>query len=739
VIAAMLLLLAGVAVFGWLWFTVEVPEPNDFATSQATIVTYSGDREEGRPRELGRFSTENRVAVPLSEIPEELQQAVVAAEDRTFYENRGISPTGIARAAWNNLRGGELQGASTITQQYVKNFYLSQDQTFDRKITEIILALKIDATRSKQQILEDYLNTIYFGRGAYGVETAAQAWFREPVRRVNLEQSVVLASVIQSPSLSDPATGGQAAADRLQNRADYVLDGMVALGFLDEATAATTEIPEIAEPRRSNALTGPRGHVLAAVREELLALGFTPADIDSGGLRVETTIDRQAQQAAVDAVREEFPTIDAQGVHVGLAAVEPGSGAIRAMYGGPNYVDEAYNYATQGWMQGASTFKAFTLAAGLEEGISLDSQFSGNSPFVVESDLNPATREIRNEGGRSFGEYIDLRTATANSVNTAFVDLTMTVGPDRVVDALERAGVPTERPDGTPTGLEANSRVTLGTAVVTPLVMANAYATLAAEGVAGEPYLVQRVSRADGQRLYRAEPEVRDAFDPLVTADVTSALRGVVEFGSGTRALALGRPAAGKTGTAGEEGITGSSWFAGYTPQLAAAVGFCRYECRPSDDLDGVGGLPTFFGGEYPARIWTAFMIGAMEGLPVEELQEPAFVGEPLIPTPTETPTPTPTETPSPTREPEGPPASPEPEPEPEPEQPEQPEQPGEGEQPPDEGDDAGSGDQQSGDPPGQDVDPPTDDAGGGPGNGDGDAAPVTPPDVPQGEQLDVG
>ncbi len=640
------LVAVGLAAFAVLWFTIDVPEPNDFATSETTIVYYAGGQ-----REIGRFSSENRESVELEQVPEHVQQAVLAAEDRDFYDNVGISVSGIARAVWNNLTTGSTQGGSTITQQYVKNYYLTLDQTYWRKIEEIILALKVEARVSKDQILEDYLNTVYFGRGAYGIQTGAEAWFRTDVEDLTVSEGAVLAAVLQSPSSYDPQNGPEAEA-ALEARFDYVIEGMVSEGWLSGAEAAEQSMPDIARPPSGNALGGPNGHVLAAVRAELLELGYTETQIDSGGLRVVSTFSRKAQRAVNEAVTSQFPAGDTDGVHVGVAAVEPGTGAVRAMYGGPDYVERSLNNATQSYLQGASTFKAFTLGAGLENGISLDSRFAGNSPFEIPGDTSE-TRFVRNEGDQSYGELIDLRRATASSVNTAFVDLTTTVGPEAVKDVALRLGVPETLPNGEPSGLIANARITLGTASVTVLDMAQAYATLAAEGVYADAFMVGQVRSQDGEVLYRHENAADRVIDVDVVADITSALQGVVTNGSGSAAQALGRPSAGKTGTAGAEGVTAYSWYVGYTPQLAAAVGFFRYEGKPTDDLDGVGGLSTFFGGAYPARTWTAFMIGALDGEPVLPFPPEAGVGTVLRPTPTATPTPTRTPTPEPTRTPE--------------------------------------------------------------------------------------
>jgi membrane peptidoglycan carboxypeptidase len=676
------LVVAGLAAFAVLWFTIDVPAPNDFATSETTIVYYADGTNE-----IGRFSTENRVSVPLLDVPEHVQQAVLAAEDRTFYENRGISVPGIVRAAWNNLTTGSTQGGSTITQQYVKNYYLTLDQTYWRKIEEIILALKIDATLSKDQILEDYLNTVYFGRGAYGIQTGGQAWFRTDVQDLSVSQGATLAAVLQSPTSLDPRSGDEA-KQALANRFDYVIDGMVDEGWLSEQEAAEQSLPKSSKPPSGNALGGTNGYVLATVRDELLAVGFTGEEIDSGGLRVVSTFDRKAQRAVRDAVEAEFPTVDAEGVRVGIAAVEPGTGALRAMYGGEDYVERSINNATQSYIPGASTFKAFALAAGLEDGVSLQSRFQGNSPYLIEGDTNPATNTVRNEGGRSYGELVDLQYATAQSINTAFVDLTMTVGPDAVMDAALRAGLPDTYPDGTSNGLLPNARITLGTAAVSPLQMAESYATLAAEGMHADPHTVASVSDRDGALRYEHETSRERRLEADVTADVTSALQSVVTSGTGTAAQALGRPAAGKTGTAGPEGVTQSSWYVGYTPQLATAVGYFRGEGTVTDDLDGAGGLPTFFGGAYPARTWTTFMTGALDGEAVEQFPPASGIGTVLSPPPppppvapppppttdapreqpqpTPEPPPSPQPTPQPTAPPE-PPPSPQPTPEPQP------------------------------------------------------------------------
>ena len=288
--------LALVALIGIAYAATPIPQPNDLISAQTTIVYFDDGKTE-----IGRFGEQNRIIVPLDQVPDHVQKAVLAAEDRSFYENRGISPTGIARAFWNNLRGGSTQGGSTITQQYAKNAYLSQERTYTRKMKEFFIAVKLDRRDDKDSILEDYLNTIYFGRGAYGIQTAAQTYFGKDAKNLTVEEGAVLASVIRSPANYDPVED----ADRLQGRFDYVLNGMVANGWLEAGERDGMQVPELAEAKK------PRGgtdfYLMDTVRRELKVNGFTDQDIDLGGLRVTSTFDRRSQRAAVRAVRQERP------------------------------------------------------------------------------------------------------------------------------------------------------------------------------------------------------------------------------------------------------------------------------------------------------------------------------------------------------------------------------------------------------------------------------------------------
>jgi membrane peptidoglycan carboxypeptidase len=636
----LLLVVAAVSVA---YARTSIPSPNQLVQAQTTIVYYDNGTTE-----IGRFGDQNRINVRLAQVPEHVRHAVLAAEDRTFYQNRGVSPTGIVRAFWNNLRGGSTQGGSTITQQYAKNAYLSQERTYKRKAKEFFIAVKLDRRDDKDKILQDYLNTIYFGRGAYGIQTAAQTYFGKDVSKLSVAEGAVLASVIRSPAGYDPDRH----PERLQGRFDYVLNGMVRQGWLSSSARTGLTVPKTVA--KSQPKGGTNYFLMASVRKELRSKGFADAEIDLGGLRVVTTFNRKAQRAAVRAVRRERPTQNAKGVHIGLSAVRPGTGAVVAMYGGETAGN--LNEATQARVQPGSSFKPFALTAALQDDIALRSRFWGNSPFDV-----PGTNQhVNNEFDTDYGSSVDLVRATQDSINTAYVDMTVQLGPKKVVDAAVAAGIPADTP-----GLQANAVTTLGTASVRNIDMANAYATIAAQGERADWHVVQKVTTSGGKSRYIAAPSRTRVFPRDVMADTTYALQQVVRNGTGNEARNLNRPSAGKTGTAAlRPDTTTSAWYVGFTPQLSAAVDF--YKGRGKADLDGVGGLSTFFGGAYPARIWTAFMQGALANTKVVDFPPPAFVGRTLNPVPTFTPSATsssPTTTPSPPATPTTPPVPPTPAP----------------------------------------------------------------------------
>ncbi len=608
------LFLLGVGAIGVAFATIDPPSPNALADAQSSIVYYDDGQTE-----LGRIAELDRESVPLSRVPKHVQQAVLAAEDREFYSNNGISPTGIARSVWQALQGADVQGGgSTITQQYVKNYFLTQDRTLDRKLREMVISIKLDRDQSKDQILEGYLNTIYYGRGAYGIQTASKAYFNKSVEQLTVAEGAVLASVINAPSLFDPALGDKQRTN-LTNRFGYVLDGMVSQGWLNAADRAAATLPQVLPKAPSRVLAGPNGYLMAAVRKELTgSLKLTAEDVDRGGLRITTTINKKAQDAAVAAVDKNFPTTGRlDGVYAGLAAVRPGDGAVVAMYGGKDYQTRQFSSATDARIPAGSTFKAFTLIAALQQQISTKSLWDANGPL---RDPALGTAVVNNYGNRSFGT-VDLRRATAVSANTAYVRLNLRVGPQATMDAAIAAGLPP-----TTVGLDALPLNVLGTAAPTVLDVANSYATIAAEGKRATPYLIAKVTSATIDVSYTAAPKTQDAFSREVAADAIDALRGVTsEGGTAARAANLGRPVAGKTGTSED---VHSVWFSGFVPQLSTAVAMYKDVDGVQQPLENIGGQAQVASSSYPLSIWLDFMSAALDGVQQRDFPPRAGIGD---------------------------------------------------------------------------------------------------------------
>ncbi|MBD3784713.1 MAG: penicillin-binding protein, partial [Micrococcales bacterium] len=628
----------GLAGFFVAYALTDVPQPNEMVTAQASIVYYSDGKTE-----MARLSDEggNRTSVKLADISPNMQHAILAAEDRDFYQNSGISPTGIARAVWVAIKGGQAtQGGSTITQQYVKNYFLTQDRTLSRKAREILISLKIDKQQSKDQILENYLNTIYYGRGAYGIETASRSYFGVSAKDLTPAQAALLAAVIRGPSFYDPTLGDQQKANA-EKRSAYILDAMVAKNWLTPAERQKATFPKVLAytPRR---LSGPLGYSVDLIKKELIGkYKLTDADIQRGGLKIISTIDRARQRAAVDAVRAERP--DQADVHEGLVSIKPGDGAVVALYGGSDYAKRELNNATQAKMQAGSTFKIFSLIAALQSGkVSTQSRFQGYSPqYFPEfadkgaSSSNARRGRVENFGNEQFGN-IDLLTATGHSVNTVYAQLNILADPKNTMKAAQDAGVRSK--------LAPNMSDVLGTDYVSVMDMATAYATIAAQGVRAEPYLVKQVDfPAGGAAPIKVKPKTQQVFDKDLMSDVIDAMQQPTKSG-GTASYVgqnLGRPAAGKTGTS--ESFR-SAWFDGYVPQLATAVGLYRADKNggelPMENLPKAGDIT---GGTYPTRIWTAYMKAALQGLSVAAFPEPAHINKDANPPSPTTSAPPPT------------------------------------------------------------------------------------------------
>ncbi len=605
---------AGSTLFAFAWFTVDIPDPNAYVNSQSTIIQYSNGNE------IGRIGAQNREILPLARIPLNVRNAVLAAEDRNFYSNKAFSVTGIARALFNNLKSGSLngEGGSTITQQYAKTAFLSPSRTVQRKIKELVISIKLENSLTKDQIFENYLNTIYFGRGSYGVQTAAQQYFNRNVSQLSLSQSAVIASILRSPGYYDPVLSEEN-AKRLEGRFQYVINGMLSEKWITQDQIAKVKLPTVAPRTTSGSLSGPKGHIIEAVQKEMNKAGFTAEQLQVGGYVIKTTIDQRAQQSAVDSIIKLTPKGAPENLHIGLVAIRPGTGEIIAMYGGADYVKRQLNDATQSIALAGSTFKPFALVAALEQGIPLTSMWNGDSPQIFD-DLGKEY-EVSNYGNEGWGQQ-DLLFATKHSINTVYVPLGQKAGLERVVDVARRAGIPES------VAMVPAPSVSLGVASPHVIDVANAYATFAAQGIKSTPYLVASVTGPNKGVLYEGQQQTQEVFSKDVMADLTYALKEVVNGGTGAAALSLGRPAAGKTGTSQSNA---SAWFSAYTPQLAASVALFRDSA--SESLNGIGGLTSVTGGTFPARIWTAFMKGALKNEPVMSFPAPSNVGglDPIV------------------------------------------------------------------------------------------------------------
>jgi membrane peptidoglycan carboxypeptidase len=543
----------------------------------------------------------NRTTVPLAEVPEQARQAVISAENRTFPKDSGVDLKSTLRAAWSTLTGGQVQGGSTITQQMVRNYYggFSQDRTLTRKLKEIVVAHKVGTTKPKDWILEKYFNTIYFGRGAYGIQAAAKAYYGKDVGDLTTAEGAYLAAAIQQPSVFAEPSGAERA--KAVARWHYVLSGMVKSGALSQTQAGGLTFPTPRENWRTSGLEGQKGYMVQAARDELNRRGYTDDEIDKGGLKIVTSFDRDLMRMAKDAVTSLVPAGTPKAVRTGLAAVEPDTGAVVAFYGGKDYLKQQFDNAFAAKVQAGSGFKPYVLAAALGAGHDLNTVVDGDSPQYFNGTA------VKNDSGRSYGD-VDLVTATENSINTAYVNLGLQVGLKNVVSMAEGMGIPAaqlRQHASAPT-------LSLGVASVSPVQQAGAYATFAADGVHRETHVLRSVADTSGHTETITAKSTR-AFGADVADDASFALSQVVESGTGTGArLADGRPMAGKTGTT-DSGK--AIWFTGYTRQLAASVAIFRGDNRPVS----IPGYATY-GGALPAAIWKAFMTKAMNGMPMEDV-----------------------------------------------------------------------------------------------------------------------
>ena len=566
---------------------------------------------------------EDREVVPLARVPRVLRDAVLAAEDARFYTHGGVDARAIGRAAVQNVRSGRVaQGGSTITQQLAKQSVTGDERTFRRKLAEAVVAVQIEQRHDKDDILERYLNLVALGAGAHGVATGARQWFGVEVEDLTLPQAALLAGMIRAPAGYDPHRH----PDRARSRRDDIIDRMEALGWVDEAAAAAARAAPLGVvPPAPETTAAPWfvDHVLDELQHDpaFAVLGADPqarADrLYRGGLRVETTLDPVWQAAADDAVARILP--DPQDPRAALVALDPRTGEVRALVGGRDRDDAAdpfarFNLAVDGRRQPGSAFKPLVLATALAQGHTLDQAFPGGGSVTI------GDWTVTNFAERDPGP-VSLEDATVGSVNTVYARLVDEVGPEAVARTAAAAGI--RRP------LAPLPSLALGAQEVSPLELAAVQATLAAGGEYRAPSVVRRILGPDGGVLYdRGEVPGERVIDAAVAADVTRALRGVVDRGTGTRAD-LQRPTAGKTGTT-QEGA--DAWFAGYTPDLAAAVwiGFPegRVPMVPPRTRAPVQG------GTWPAEIFARFGLAALADVPANDFPAPPADGGPTDPAP---------------------------------------------------------------------------------------------------------
>ena len=541
-------------------------------------------------------ATENRMPVKLSQVPKDLQNAFVAVEDNRFYDHMGIDPRGIMRALWSNLRGQSIsEGGSTITQQLAKNAYLTQDRTLKRKVQEVFLALQLERQYTKQEILELYLNQIYFGQGAYGVQAAAKTYFGKNVEDLDLNECAMLAGIPKSPNYYSPTSNLQAA----EERKSVVLDQMEKYGYINASQASKTKKEELKLVKAvKNTDTNEASYFIDYVTQKLIDKYGADA-VYKDGLKIYTTIDMDMQRAA-EAAMKNLPTYNKDGNGIeqpqgALVAIDPHNGHVKAMVGGRG--TDQFNRATMAERQPGSAFKPFVFAAALENNFTPNTVIN-DSPVKV-GDWEPQNYD------RTFSGKVSLREVARNSLNVPTVKIAQKLGIDKPIYYAQEMGITTFVLEGAQN--DRNLATALGglTKGVTPLELTSAYGTFANKGIHVEPVVIVKVLDRNGKVIEQAEEKQRSVISENSAAELTSMLQTVIQKGTGTHAN-IGRPAAGKTGTTNDYH---DAWFVGYTPDLVAGVWVGN---------DNNTSLHNMTGGQTPAEIWKAFMSKALATVPAK-------------------------------------------------------------------------------------------------------------------------
>ncbi|TXS11247.1 penicillin-binding protein [Streptomyces sp. adm13(2018)] len=633
------------------YLMVPVPTANAEATMQSNIYKYSNGKV------LARTGRINREIVGLDRIPAQVQKAFVAAENKTFYKDNGVDIKGTTRAAWSTVTGKGKQGGSTITQQYVKNFYLSQDQTATRKLKEMVIAIKVDRQSTKSEILAGYMNTSYYGRSAYGIQAAARSYYGVDATRLTTAQGAYLASLLQAPNQYDWTSASSTGRKLVEERWNYVLDNMVGEGWLSPSERAGMKFPVPQKPRPLPGMEGQTGYIVEAANQELMRQGVSEEDIKAGGWTITLSIDEKRQKALVKAVDRQLEAkLDRKGdkkdatVQAGATSVDPRTGDVVALYGGVGATEHWTSNATRRDYQPASTFKPIVLASALDNRsvtqdgreIALGTVYDGTSKRpVVGSDI-PFAPE--NEDNRSYGP-VTVQRGTNSSINSVFAQMIVDVGAGRTKETALALGMK----DGADFG--ATPAMSLGTMGASTMDMAGVYATLDNHGKKVTPTLVKAAAHRD-RTLSPAKGIGGQVISRKAADTVTKAMTGVVQNGSGFRA-AGDYEAAGKTGTSENNR---SAWFVGYTPELVTAVGLFGEDAKGNQvTLTNTINQGRANGGRTPAQIWGDYTERALNGGSDAsfdlETEGAGDIGPDPTPTgstePTEKPTEEPTEEPT--------------------------------------------------------------------------------------------
>ncbi|MEU6081475.1 transglycosylase domain-containing protein [Streptomyces sp. NPDC047108] len=638
-----------IGAFMALYFYVDVPgSANPLAQAQSNTYRYSDGTVIARRGEV------NRESVKLTKVPLDVQHAFVAAENKTFYSDSGVDVKGTARGLINTVTGKGKQGGSTITQQYVKNYFLSQEQTVTRKAKELIISLKVDQRKSKDEILEGYLNTSYFGRGAYGIQAAARAYYGVDSQDLTAPQGAYLAALLQAPNQYDwtNAKSDASVRTRVLQRWNYVLDNMVDMDWMDRGKRDGVKFPEPVAPKPAPGLEGQAGYLVQAAKNELLASGVDQTELEAGGgWDITLNIDRKKQRSLEKAVKTSLlkdldPGKRKADRHVqpGAASVDPKNGRVLALYGGQDFVKHQISNATRNDYQAASTFKPLVLAAALEQKaktqdgipIAANTMYDGTSKRPVKGSPTPFAPP--NEDDVDYGP-VTVQRAMNKSINSVFAQMGVDVGLQEVKDTAAGLGM-----NDKAGGFVVRPSMSLGVMGASPLDMAGVYATLDNHGKKVTPRVVKSAERGD-EKADLPEPEQEQVVDRATADTVTSVLTGVVEDGTGSAARSAGLKIAGKTGTSDDNK---SAWFTGYTPDLVTSVGlFGESKGGRHVTLKGTGGGGRVDGGSYPAKVWAAYTTGALQGkdpvkFDLDTDQGAAITPPPSVPSGTTDPEPDP-------------------------------------------------------------------------------------------------